>query len=73
VIFFYFQTQGDYRGILARMYKKCTEFLECTKMYIPIKMEDFFDAEISIYSAQNFFIYLFEDFIQRFSNETPCP
>ena len=36
-------------------------------------MEDFFDAEISIYSRAEFFIYLFEDFIQRFSNETPCP
>ena len=40
---------------------------------IPIKMEDFFDAEISIYSVAEFFIYLFEDFIQRFYNETPCP
>ena len=40
---------------------------------IPIKMEDFFDAEISIYSRAEFFIYLFEDFIQRFSNETRCP
>ena len=26
-----------------------------------------------IYSRTEFFIYLFEDFIQRFSNETPCP
>ena len=42
-------------------------------MSIPIKMEDFFYAEISIYSRAEFFIYLFEDFIQRFSNETPCP
>ena len=40
---------------------------------IPIKMEDFFDAKISIYSRSEFFIYLFDDFIQRFSNETPCP
>ena len=43
------------------------------KIYIPIKMEDFFDAEISIYSRAEFFIYLFEDFILRFSDETPCP
>ena len=41
--------------------------------YIPIKMGDFFDAEIYIYSRAEFFIYLFENFIQRFSNETPCP
>ena len=30
-------------------------------MRIPIKMEDFFNAEISIYSRAEFFIYLCED------------
>jgi hypothetical protein len=43
------------------------------QLTIPIKMVDFLDAEISIYSRAEYFIYLFEDFIQRFSNETPCP
>ena len=32
-------------------------------------MADLFDAEISIYSHAEFFIYLFEDFLQRFSTE----
>ena len=32
---------------------------------IPIKMEDFFNAEISIYSCAGFYIYLFEDFLQN--------
>ena len=32
-------------------------------------MENFFNAEISIYSRVGFFIYLFEDFPQRFSTE----
>ena len=40
--------------------------LTVIKLTIPIKMEDFFDAEISIYSRAGFFIYLFEDFLQRF-------
>ena len=32
---------------------------------IPIKIEDFFNAEISIFSCVGFFIYLFEDFLRR--------
>ena len=35
-------------------------------MLIPIKMEDFFNAEISIYSRAEFFIYLFEDLYKDF-------
>ena len=38
-------------------------------IYIPVKMKDFFNAEISIYSRAEFFIDLFEDFLQRFSTE----
>ena len=38
----------------------------------PLKWRIFFDAEIFIYSRAEFLIYLFEDFIQKFSNETPC-
>ena len=37
-------------------------------LVIPIKMEDFFNAEISIYSRG-----IFHLFVRRFSNETPCP
>ena len=38
-------------------------------MCIPIKMKNFFNAEISIYSLAGFFIYLFKDFLQRFSTK----
>ena len=34
-------------------------------MIIPLKMEDFFNAEISVYSRAGFFIYLFKDFLRR--------
>ena len=40
-----------------------------SKLFIPIKLEDFFDAEISIYSRMEFLIYVFEDILQRFSTE----
>ena len=40
------------------------------KIYIPIKMEDFFNAEISIYSRTEFFIYLFEDLYKAFLMKT---
>ena len=50
---------------------KVITFSDGSGNIIPIKMEDFFDAEISIYSRAEFFIYLLEYFIQRFSNETP--
>ena len=42
------QVQGDYRGILARMYKKCTEYfrmyknvhsLKCTKILFKSKQD----------------------------------
>ena len=42
------------------------ESITLFKVYIPIKMKYFFEAEISIYSRAEFFIYMFEDFLQRF-------
>ena len=35
-------------------------FFQKEKMHIPIKIEDFFDAEISIYSRAGFLIYLMQ-------------
>ena len=44
---------------------KMEDFFDA-EISIPIKMEDFFNAEISIYSRAKSFIYLFEDLYKDF-------
>ena len=56
---------------IISLWRKRTTYLKFKKLKraFPLKWRIFFHAEISIYSRAGFFIYLIEDFLQRFSTE----